>query len=151
MLNNKNKLVFLVLLAFPMVSFGQDVAARKSEKKSYPKNILSLKLGADDPWVGVSYERLLSKYLGAEAQIGLLGASLGVKLYIPAIRNRRVNFYVGVMPGWGYGGRKTYFPIGINALTKNNFRFSLDAGPRIWHSDDEDNFLGVSLKIGKGF
>lgn len=149
MLNNAGKLTLLVLLLFPMLTLAQDAA--DVEKKNDPKNYISLKLGADDPWVGIVYERIWTSNIGTEIQVGLIGASAGVKLYVPGIRSKRVNLYVGAMPGWGYGGVKTYFPIGINAQTKKNIRFSLDAGPRIWHDDGEENFLGFSLKIGKAF
>jgi hypothetical protein len=142
-------ITLLVLLALPVVSIGQNELI---EKNAGVKNIVGLKMGADDPWFGVSYERLLFKHLGAEVQMGLIGAALGVRLYIPAIGNGRLKFHVGVLPAWGFsGGLKTYFPIGINFLTKKSFRFSLDAGPRIWHDESEENFLGVSLRIGKGF
>jgi len=135
-----------------MIAFCQDEVAQESEQVSPPKNLLGLKIGIDEPWFGVSYERLLTPHIGTEIQLGVIGASLGAKLYFPAIRNRRVNFYVGAMPAWGFaGGVMTYFPIGINVLTKNNLRLSLDAGPRISHNEDEENFPAFSLKIGKGF
>ena len=147
MLNNACKFLLLVLLVCPIFTFAQDTGGKTS-----PKNFVSIKVGVDDPWFGVAYERVWIRYIGTEVQIGLIGASAGVKLYFPGIRSKRVNGYVGAMPGWGFaGGVKTYFPIGINFLTKRNFRFSLDAGPRIWHDPSEENFLGASLKIGKGF
>ncbi|MDH5379787.1 MAG: hypothetical protein OEW75_02980 [Cyclobacteriaceae bacterium] len=146
---NKFNLAVLILIALPVICFGQDDVIKEP---GIPSNFVSLKMGIDDPWLGIAYERLLNQNIGAEAQIGLIGASLGAKLYIPAMKNGRMNFYVGVMPAWGFmGGLKTYFPIGINMLTKKNLRFSLDAGPRIWHAAGEENFLGLSLKIGKGF
>ena len=149
--NNSLTDIFSLEMGNVIGSSKTDIATLNNEKKTFPKNIISLKIGADDPWVGITYERLLTQHLGTEVQVGLLGASLGPKIYFPGIRNERMNFYVGALLGWGMGGQKTYFPIGINVLTKNNFRFSLDAGPRIWHKEGEDNFLGFSLKIGKGF
>ncbi len=147
-----NKYLLSTLVLLPIALFSQNVETQKSDKITHPKNLISLKMGADDPWVGISYERLLTKNIGTEVQIGIIGASLGAKLYIPAIKSGRLNFSLGVLTGWGFlGGIKTYFPVGLNLLTKNNFRFSLDAGPRIWHDDNEENFLGASLKIGKGF
>ena len=131
--------------------FGKDIESLKRDKENFPKNIISLKFGADDPWIGITYERLLNQYIGTEVQIGIIGAALGAKFYYPGIRSGRTNLYIGVMPGWGYGGLKTYFPIGINVITKNNFRISLDAGPRIWHDAGEENFLGFSIKVGKAF
>ncbi len=162
------RFVVFVLLTIPVISIAQiqvetnsntkssviekDTEPLNNNEKSFPKNIVSLKMGADDPWVGITYERLFSQYIGTEVQIGLIGASLGAKFYYPGIRSGRTNLYVGVLPGWGFaGGLKTYFPIGVNVMTKNNFRFSLDAGPRIWHGEGEENFLGFSLKLGKGF
>lgn len=145
----KIKIVIFLSLFVPIVLVAQD--EHPINEKTFPKNIVSLKMGADDPWFGISYERLLYHYIGTEVQIGLLGAALGVKLYYPSVRSKRINLYVGALPGWGYGGLKTYFPIGVNALTKNNFRISLDAGPRIWHDEGEENFLGFSIKIGKAF
>jgi len=149
----KIRIVIFLSLFFPIVMIAQDEqsAINLINEKTFPKNVFSLKMGADDPWFGISYERLLYQNIGTEVQIGLIGAALGVKLYYPSVRSKRINLYVGALPGWGYGGLKTYFPIGVNALTKNNFRFSLDAGPRIWHNEGEENFLGFSIKIGKAF
>lgn len=142
----------LIILLLPLLFLAPEVAAQDNAPGSYPKNFINLKLGADDPWIGIGYERLLTKNISAEVQLGLLGAAIGAKLYFPAMRSGRLNFHVGVLPGWGFpGGPKTYFPIGINILTNNDLRFSIDAGPRIWHDEDEDNFLGFCLKIGKGF
>jgi hypothetical protein len=162
------KFVVFVLLTIPVISIAQiqfetnsntkssviekDTEPLNNNKKSFPKNIVSLKMGADDPWFGITYERLFSQHIGTEVQIGLIGASLGAKLYFPATRSGRINFHIGVLPGWGFmGGLKTYFPIGVNLLTKNNFRISIDAGPRIWHGEGEENFLGFSIKVGKAF
>lgn len=120
-------------------------------RKTNPKNIISLKFGADDPWMGITYERLLIKYWGMEVQIGLIGASAGTKIYFPGTRSGGFNFHAGVQAAWGFAtGRATYFPIGINYLTKNNWRISLDGGYRIWH-DEPENFPGFSLKFGKAF
>jgi hypothetical protein len=132
--------------------FGNNIESLESKEKNFKKNIICAKLGADDPWIGITYERLLSQYIGTEVQIGLVGAALGAKFYYPGNNTGRTSLYVGVMPGWGFmGGLKTYFPIGISIMTKDNERISFDAGPRIWHDDEEENFLGFSIKVGKAF
>ncbi|PKP48529.1 MAG: hypothetical protein CVT92_16030 [Bacteroidetes bacterium HGW-Bacteroidetes-1] len=85
------KFVLLSLLTIPIISNAQikvetnsnskssvierDTERLNNNEKSFPKNIVSLKFGADDPWVGITYERLLSQYIGTEVQIGLIGAS----------------------------------------------------------------------------
>ncbi|MBE0638180.1 MAG: hypothetical protein IH598_06660 [Bacteroidales bacterium] len=130
--------------------FGEDVATLNSKEKTSLKNIVSLNLGASDPYVGVYYERLLTPNFGAEAGVGILGASLGVKFYFPAIRNGRLNFHLGASQGYGYGEWKAYFPIGVNVLTNKNFRFSLDAGPQIWY-DTNDITPSFSIRLGKAF
>lgn len=145
-------LIYLIMMIFPIFLKAQNIPTPQIEQTKYPKNIVSLKMGADDPWFGICYDRLFSRHFGGEVQIGLIGLSAGAKIYFPAIKSGGFNFHAGILPAWGFaGGLKTYFPIGINYLTKNNFRFSLDAGPRLWHDEQEENFPGFSLKIGKGF
>ena len=129
---------------------GEDNATLNSKEKTSSKNIVSLNLGANDPWFGIFYERLLTSNLGAEAGIGFLGASLGMKFYFPAIRNGRLSFHLGASQGYGYGEWKAYFPVGINILSNKNFRFSLDAGPQIWY-DTNDITPSFSVRFGKAF
>ena len=140
-------LIFTLLLTLPLFSEAQEAG-----EKSTPKNYVSLKIGADDPWIGITYERVWISHIGTEIQLGIIGASAGIKLYYPGMGKKKVNFYIGAMPAWGFaGGAKTYFPIGINVMTKNYLRISLDAGPRIWHNKYDDNLFGASIKIGSGF
>ena len=136
--------------------FGEDLATLKERERTPLKNILSINLGWYDIFAGVIYERLVTPFLGLEAGIGFLGASIGSKLYFPSISPGHLNFHVGVSPSWGFdfwngsSGVKTYFPIGINILTKKNFRYSLDAGPQYWFQDNETS-LSLSLRVGKAF
>lgn len=116
------------------------------------KNIISLKVGITDPLLAVVYERLFTPYLGVEAAIGVLGVSIGPKIFLPSLRSDKVNFHTGLIFGSGYfaGGGYGYLPIGINRLTKNNFVISLDLGPQYLFEGEE--FLpGATFKIGKAF
>jgi len=100
-----------------MLTFAQGAG-----EKIFPKNFVSLKVGTDDPWIGIVYERIWIRCIATEIQIGLIGSSAGVKLYFPGIKSKRVNLYFGAMPGWGFAGVvKTYFPIGINGTDKKMF------------------------------
>jgi hypothetical protein len=127
-------------------------AQEEKSSNSRVKNIISLKAGITDPLLAVVYERLFTPYLGAEVSIGLIGASIGPKVFLPSLRPNKVNFHTGLIFGSGYfaGGGYGYLPIGINRLTKKNFVISLDLGPQYLFSD-EKILPGAAFKIGKAF
>jgi len=137
--------------------FGNDISKLKEKTKTSLKNTISLNLGGFDVIAGIIYERLLTPFWGLEAGIGFLGASVGSRLYFPSISTGHLNFHVGVSTSWGLSlwsgstGLKTYFPIGLNILTKSNFRYSLDAGPQIWYEEGNEIVPSFSLRIGKSF
>ena len=137
--------------------FGEDLATLKQMEKTEKKNIISLQMGWYDVMAGVVYERLITPFWGIEAGAGFLGASAGTKFYFPAIIQGQVGFHVGVSESLGfvfmngYSGIKTYLPVGINLLTRNNFSYSLDAGPQIWHQENNDILLSFALRVGKAF
>ena len=127
--------------------------AQNENSNSAPlKNILGVKVGITDPLFAVVYERLFTRNLGAELEVGFLGASIGPKIFIPSLRPNKVNFHTGLIFGAGYfaGGGYSYLPIGINRLTKNNIVISLDLGPQLLFSDNEI-LPGGTFKIGKAF
>lgn len=116
------------------------------------KNNLSGHLGSFDPWVGIYYERLILPFWGFDAAIGLIGASIGTKVYFPKLSNGKVSAYTGFSEGILLSvGPKHYIPIGVTYLGNKGFRISLDLGPQIYHDKNEELQLGVSLKIGKSF
>jgi hypothetical protein len=138
--------------------FGEDIEDRKTKDHSNFKNIVSLNIGYFDILLGVVYERLITPFWGIEAGIGLIGVSLGTKLYFPPIVNNNFGFHIGAItstgafPFVGPTGYKTYFPLGINYLTEKSLRFSLDIGPQYWFNSDEDNLWpGINIRMGKAF
>lgn len=137
--------------------FGEDIAVVTGESKTMQKNIISLQLGWFDVMLGAVYERLITPSWGIEAGLGFLGVSAGTKFYFPAIKEGHVSFHAGASESWGFdfwngsSGIKTYVPIGLNLLTKNNFWYSLDAGPQIWHQENNEVLLSLSIRIGKAF
>jgi len=77
------------------------------------------------------YERLLNPFLSVEAGLGFLGISAGAKVYFPSIRPGTLRFHTGVTESYGgdlWNGvePRTYIPLGINMLTKNNIWLSAD-------------------------
>jgi len=130
--------------------FGPDVSTIKERELTNNKNIISLRVGG--VFYGFIYERLLNPKWGIEAGLGFLSATVGTKYYYPAMSKKHINFYIGVSEIWSpWIGLQTYIPIGMNILTKNGFRFSLDMGPNIFHEFNFDLVPLFSVSVGKAF
>ena len=131
--------------------FGDDVETVKQIEKTTKKNIISVQLSLTDVLVGVIYERLITPFLGLEAGLGFFGASVGARVYFPAIRTEKLGFHLGVSQSVGYFGNHTYFPVGINWLSQNNFMLSFDAGPQLINDDNNSVMPSFSFRVGKAF
>lgn len=136
--------------------FGLNIEDFKILEKTSKKNIISLSFFGMTPFVGVTYERLLTPFLGFDVGLGLPSIGAGIKLYLPEIREDHWNFHLGasqhffVMP-WA-GGWKTYFPIGLSRISENGFRISFDLGPQIgWYRNSGDLSFNGNLRIGRAY
>ena len=135
--------------------FGEETGYSRSESATDLRNIISARAGFVFPLAGLAYERLLSPNLGLEATLGLIGASAGANVYLPAMKPGKLGFKTGftyglmILPLAGVL-TSAYVPIGINYLTRSNFVLSVDAGPQYWYSDG-DYLLGFSVKVGRVF
>ncbi len=166
------KLVVLFMVIIPLISFAQindetnsdststanatdfDTNSLKKEKRQGTtfRNNLSIHLGAFDPWIGIYYERLVSPYWGFDVAVGLVGGSVGTKVYYPKLSPGKISFYTGISEGiLLLIGSKHYIPIGLTYPGKKSLRISLDVGPQIFHDTSEENQIGFSLKVGKSF
>ena len=125
------------------------------KESNEPKNILGLQVGITDPTLGISYERLFSKNFAAEVSAGLIGFSIGPKIYLPSLRPGKMSFYTGVIVGAGSlaEGRFGYIPIGISRLTKTKFSMSFDIGPHTGNVFNDTGSIspGARLRIGQAF
>jgi len=148
MSNTYSTLLLMLVLIFPLLGISQTTTTNESR---LPDKILSVKiLGYDDPWFGVTYERLVNEKVGLEGQIGLFGASVGVKYYFLVPKIKSVTFSIGTSPGYGITGVRAYFPVAVNFWSQRNYRYSFDIGPNI-SLGNEDTNVSFSFKIGKGF
>jgi hypothetical protein len=166
------KILLLVLFSIPTTFHAQSHSEKDSninsavivksvdekptnkEKRSGTsfRNNFSAHLGVFDPWVGIYYERLVTPYWGIDGAIGLIGASVGTKVYFPRLSAGKVYFYSGISEGTLLlVGPKHYIPIGLTYLGKKSFRISLDIGPQIYYDKNEENQIGLTLKFGKSF
>jgi len=164
--------VLLVLFAIPIRSNSQDnrkentnITSAFMTKNSVEKptekekrtatsfrNNFSAHLGAFDPWAGIYYERLISPYWGVDVAVGLIGGSVGTKVYYPRLSAGHLSLYSGISEGvLLLVGPKHYIPIGLTYLGEKSFRISLDLGPQIYHDQSEENQIGLTLKLGKSF
>lgn len=134
--------------------FGKELETFWREQPTDLKNIFSAKGGFIYFLGGISYERLLSPNLGLEASIGLLGASTGVNVYLPAIKPRKLAFKTGLTYGimieWWSNEKSIYVPFGITYLSRNNFVLSVDASP-IGYGYLGENEGAFTVKIGRAF
>ena len=147
MSNTYSTLLLMLVLIFPLLGISQTTTTNESR---LPDKILSVKiLGYDDPWFGVTYERLVNEKVGLEGQIGLFGASVGVKYYFLVPKIKSVTFSIGTSPGYGVTGVRAYFPVAVNFWSQRNYRYSFDIGPNI-SLGNEDTNVSFSFKIGKG-
>jgi hypothetical protein len=139
--------------------FGNVLTDKYEKSVTEHKRIVSFSLGATTPIAGVSYERFLNSVFSVEGGLGIISAGFGFKACLPHYRPQKINYHIGasyyffLMP-WA-GGWKTYFPVGMNYLFKNNVRISLDLGPKI---DWAVNFgskaywnPSACLRLGKAF
>ena len=148
MSNTCSKPLLLLALIFPLLGISQTTATNESK---FPDKILSAKIiGIDDPWFGVTYERLVNENVGLEGQVGFFGASIGVKYYFLAPKTKSITFSVGASPGYGILGFRVYLPVAVNFWSRKNYRYSFDIGPNI-SLGNEDSYPSFSFKIGKGF
>ncbi|SEI78603.1 hypothetical protein SAMN05192553_101287 [Cyclobacterium xiamenense] len=133
---------------FPAFSAG------KSTKMTSVKSVLGLQAGIAEPLLGLFYERLFSAKLAGEVAVGLIGLSIGPKLYFAPARAGKLNGYIGLIGGAGYfsEGSYGYLPIGISRLWKNNILVSFDIGPHTGNVfSDGEVIPAARFKIGKAF
>lgn len=134
--------------------FGTDLKIRRGLKNSPLKNMVFLKLGLLDPWLGFAYERLISPHLGIEAAIGFLGISAGPNFYFPAITPGQLGFKSGLIHSFTLNpfdsGIKAYIPLGVHYQFKNRIVMSFDAGPQFLY-DNIDVSPIFNLKVGMAF
>lgn len=118
------------------------------------KSVLGLQAGIAEPLLGLFYERLFSSKLSGEVALGLIGVSIGPKVYFSSVRAEKVNVYMGLIGGAGYfsEGPYGYLPIGISRLGKNNIMVSFDVGPHTGNVYNEGAVgPAARFKVGKAF
>ena len=145
---------------------GQEVISKDSLSR---KNALSLSVAGATPFIGVSYETLISDRIGIEGGLGILSFGGSIKYFVrPVSENLMVphlalgtNLFSTPFDTFGSGDFSsiTYGVIGLTYLGKGGFNFGLEAGISINYdfTFNETTFppygslrLGYRLKNKKG-
>lgn len=111
------------------------------------KNGISINLFGTSPFLGVTYERLLSKYISLEAGVGLVSIGAGIKIFPFKVKEGKIVFHTGLTIAHEYYSEYTiaYLPLGISLFPKNSILFGIDLGPAHF-SDEFDNDISFLRK-----
>lgn len=118
------------------------------------KNGISVNLLGTSPLFGITYERLLSKYISLEAGIGLASLGAGIKIFPFKVNEGQFAFHSGFTIAHEYYTEYTvaYIPFGTSYFGKDRFNFGIDLGPAHF-SDGYDNYIFFygNIKLGIRF
>ena len=165
---NFKKFIFtLAVLFITVVSYSQDATSTPSftNKQSgknpdrFRNNSLAYNLSGTTQYLGISYDRIFSKWTSVEVGLGILSVGVGVKAYIFKIQNNKFNYHTGLTTLYcgdplTHSSVKNYLPIGISYLLKDGLIFAADLGPITSYdlSNKSRNFsLYGNLKAGVRF
>jgi len=125
------------------------------------KNAISINALGTSPFVGVTYERIVSPKSSFEIGVGIPSVGLGLKLFPSGIQEQKLLFHTGITAnvtdlgdGVLIGGilYLAYLPIGISFFSTGGFNFGLDVGPSLVFDEDESTFIPYgNLKLGYRF
>lgn len=159
------KLLFtLIILFFTAIGYSQTTASfsNKNDSKNpdrFRKNSVSYNIHGTTQFLGVSYERIVSKSISVEAGIGVLSFGVGFKTYLYKIKNDKVNFHIGLTSIYCADpiinfSVKNYLPIGATYFWSKGLVIAIDAGPvtRYDLGDKTNKFAGYgNIKVGFRF
>lgn len=145
----RKTVLMLVMITIVTISSGQESI---QDNPKPIRNSIGLTLGNGDPWIGLYYEKILLPNWGMEFAVGLIGGSVGTKVYFMKVERQKHLLYTGLSEGilLLIGGRH-YIPLGYSYIWNNGFRFNVDAGPQIFHDSKDGIMPGVNLRFGKAF
>jgi hypothetical protein len=126
--------------------------SRKKDKIIMPSNFMGNQFGWVQPSIGIFYEHVFHRVISLEGSLGLVGSSIGTKVYLPPQKPGRLTLYSGFSAILEFENDEPnyYVPFGVNYSFKNGFRLSFDAGPLYWYYNyGKSNELG--RKIGFSF
>ncbi len=118
------------------------------------KNGISANLFGTSPFLGLTYERLLSKYFSLEAGVGYVSLGGGIKVYPFKAKEGQAIFHTGITVAHEYSSEHTisYIPLGFSYFGQKGLNLGLDLGPS-YYINGYDNFVFFygNIKLGIRF
>ena len=118
------------------------------------KNGISANLLGTAPFLGLTYERLLSGYFSLEAGVGLVSLGGGIKIYPFKAKEGQAIFHTGLTVAHEYYTEYTvsYIPLGVSFFGRKGLNLGIDLGPS-YYTDGYDSFFLIygNVKLGIRF
>jgi len=128
------------------------------------KNAISINIAGTTPFIGITYERLLSNRLNVEVGLGVYSIGVAAKYFpFPIFNNKMVlhaaigtNLFKTPFDSFSAEGfsNTNYVTIGLTYFGKEGFSFALDLGPGInydFNFNEFSNLIYGNLKLGYRF
>lgn len=136
----KSKTTQLLLFLF-LSNFTIDTCQAQNDEATAlvsKKNAISFNIAGTTPFVGFTYERLLSDRFNFEVGLGVYSVGVGIKFFpAPIVDNKMVfhvalgsNIFVTPFDTFGSGDSSSisYLTIGLTYFGENGFNFGIGAG-----------------------
>ena len=128
------------------------------------KNAISVNVAGTTPFIGITYERLLSDKINVEVGIGAVSVGVGIKYFPWPISDNKMVLHIGFSTnifatpfdtfGDGDYSSISYVNVGLTYFGKEGLNFSIDVGPSLNYdlTFNETSFpIYGNLKIGYRF
>ena len=154
------KISFIIsILLCSTAAFAQE---KSDSSGGIRKNAISFNFLGTTPFIGITYERIVSDHVSLEVGVGLPSIGIGAKIFFSKIQEQKMMFNTGLTAtyvdfGDGYlfngSGVIIYIPIGLSYYGLKGFNFGIDIGPGIntGHKDGTIIIPYAGLKLGKRF
>lgn len=139
------KSTILVIFSILLVSFSSIAQETTSGIEGMRKNAISFNILGTTPFVGITYDRIVSENLSVEIGVGIPSVGAGFKYYPSGIKESKMLFHIGLtgtiisakaLDIWGSseddaGIFVAYLPIGVSFFGEKGFNLGVDLGPAV--------------------
>jgi len=156
--------ILLVLAALIGTGFFNSMLAQEKVENVSRKNAISINVAGTTPFIGITYERLLSDKINVEVGLGAVSVGVGFKYFPWPISDNKMVLHTGFSTnifatpfdtfGDGEYSSISYAMVGLTYFGKEGLNFSIDIGPSLNYdfTFNETSFpMYGNLKIGYRF
>ena len=144
------KIIVVLLVMITCNTFGQK---ETYDFESMGKNAISVGILGATPALGVSYERIASKYVSLEIGVGIASIGFGMKVVPLGIQPNKFRFHSGIIyTRVAYPEVSVFYvPFGFTFYGKKLINFSCDFGPTSFNESLNETALTAYMGIKVGF